>query len=366
MMRNLFYSLVLILALFYAAPAHADITIALVAPLTGNYAVFGEQLRHGTLQAVEDINAKGGVLGEKIILKEFDDACDPKQAVAVANQIASENISFVVGHFCSGAGIAAEKVFMENEILIISPAVSLPQFTDDADTFVFRLGLRTDLQGKAIGDYILKYFKDKKIAILNDKSSYGQFLATNVKSQLNAAGKEEILFDSFTSGEKDYGSLVTLLKQVGAQVLVVGGYHTETGLIARQLADQGVKLQIIGGGALMTDELWTIAGKYGEGILMTFGPDPRTQPQAKEALISLKRAGYEPEGFTIYAYSSVQALAQGIEKAKSETTRNVAAALRSHTYPTALGTITFDAKGDIQKPDIVMYQWHNGTYTQLP
>ena len=353
------------LASLLPCSARADVTIALIAPLSGSSAVFGEQLSHGAMQAVNDINAHGGVLGQKVIIKEFDDACDPKQAVTVANQIASENIKFVVGHFCSGAGLAAEKIFIENEILIVSPAVGHPKFTEDADTFVFRVGLRNDLQGQLIADYILKHFPNQNVAILNDKSAYGLMVASAVKQKLNESGKQEILFDSFSAGQKDYGTLVTSLKQQKTDVLVIGGYHAETGLITRQMHEQGLAATIMGGTALMTNELWAITGKLGEGTLMTFGPDPRTRVEAKSAVTSLRKSGYEPEGYTIYAYAAAQIIAQGIAAAHDLNPRDVAGTLRKGTYPTVIGDLRFDVKGDVQKPELVMYQWHDGNYAQV-
>ena len=364
MMRKSFLLSITLFAFLFAFSARADVTIALVAPLTGSTANMGEQMRYGAEQAVEDINAKGGVLGQKIILKEFDDACDPKQAVTAANRTVSENIKFVVGHYCSGAALAAEPIYLENETLIVSPVVSHPKFTEDADTFAFRIGFRTNWQAAAIAGYILKHFRDKNVAILNDKGSYGEMVAKSVKELLNRDGKQEILYDSFNAGEKDYSAIVTLLKQKQAEVLVIGGYHTEVGLIARQLREQNLPEVVMTGSALMTHELWAITGKAGEGILFTFGPDPRKRIEAKAAVASLRKGGYEPEGHTMYTYAAVQTIAQGIAAAGNVHTRAVAGALRQGTFPTVVGNLRFDAKGDIEHPEIVMYKWHNGTYVQ--
>jgi branched-chain amino acid transport system substrate-binding protein len=363
-MRKPLLVLSFFLTVFLPRIALADVEVALVAPLTGNYAVFGEQLRQGAMQAVADTNAKGGVLGQKIVLKEFDDACDPKQAVAVAGQIVNQNIKFVIGYFCSSTGLAAESTLIDNEILLISPAVSHPKFTEDANTFVFRVGLRNELQGHAIADYLLKHFAKQNIAILNDKGAYGQMLASVVKQSLNDAGKQEILFDSYDPGQKDYSTLTTLLKQKKADVVMIGGYHTEVGLIIRQLRQQNVPTVVIGGTPLMTRELWSITGAQGEGTLMAFGPDPRKRAEAKAAVASLRKTGFEPEGYTIYSYAAAQVLAEGIASANSLKTLDVAAALRKATYPTVIGDLRFDAKGDVQKPELVIYKWHNGDYSE--
>ena len=230
---------------------------------------------------------------------------------------------------------------------------------------MFRVGLRNDLQGQLIADYILKHFPNQNVAILNDKSAYGLMVASAVKQKLNESGKQEILFDSFSAGQKDYGTLVTSLKQQKTDVLVIGGYHAETGLITRQMHEQGLAATIMGGTALMTNELWAITGKLGEGTLMTFGPDPRTRVEAKSAVTSLRKSGYEPEGYTIYAYAAAQIIAQGIAAAHDLNPRDVAGTLRKGTYPTVIGDLRFDVKGDVQKPELVMYQWHDGNYAQV-
>lgn len=345
--------------------AQAGTTVGLIAPLTGQYAVFGEQIKRGAEQAAKDL---GGIR-----LRIADDACDPKQAVAVANQLAAEGVQFVVGHYCSGSAIPASKVFMENNILLISPGATNPKLTDEADGLVFRVCGRDDRQGEVIGKYLLAHHAKDKIALLNDKSAYGRGLANEVKRALNAGGATEAMFESYTAGERDYRALVTNLKQAGIKFVFIGGYHTEAGLIARQLAEQGAKAQIIGGDALVTDEFWSIAGEAGEGTLMSFGPDPRNIPAAQPAVTEFRKAGYEPEGYTLYTYAAFQVLAQALampyDKAASDmgmvTPHNVARAMHANQYETVLGTLGFDARGDVKGTSYVLYRWHDGKYAEL-
>ena len=174
-----------------SAAARADMTIAVVGPMTGQYAAFGAQYRAGAEMAVEDINAAGGVLGEKLSLEIGDDACDPKQAVAVANQLAGKRVKFVAGHFCSGSSIPASKVYAEEGILQISPASTNPQLTEQGLSNVFRVCGRDDQQGTVAGDYLAKNYKGKKIAIIHDKTAYGKGLADETKKQLNKRGVKE-------------------------------------------------------------------------------------------------------------------------------------------------------------------------------
>lgn len=352
--------------LWASGGAHAnELTIGLIAPLSGQYAVFGEQLKHGAVQAVQDINDAGGINGQKLQLKIADDACDPKQAVTAASQLSSEGIKFVVGHYCSGSAIPASKIFMDEGVLLISPAATNPKLTDESHDLVFRVCGRDDRQGKVIGQYILNHFNSAKIGIIHDNSAYGRGIADEVAKTLTENGQVKFLFNSYRAGERDYSALVSSLKESGINVLFIGGYHTEAGLIARQLNAQNTKMQIIGADALVTDEYWSIAGPAAEGTLMTFGPDPRQKPDAALALNKLRQSGFEPEGYTLYAYAAVQALASGISAAKSDDSLKVAAALRHGTSPTILGPIGFDAKGDVSGPTYVMYRWHNGKYAEV-
>lgn len=349
---------------FLPVAAHADISLGLIAPLTGQYAVFGEQIKKGAEQAVKDINAAGGVAGEKMKLEVADDACDPKQAVAAANQMVSKGVKYVIGHYCSGSAIPASKVFLEEKVAMISPAATNPKLTDEGGEGILRVCGRDDRQGGVIADVVAKEFKGSKIAILHDKSAYGRGLADEIKKNLNAAGVKETLFEAYTPGEKDYSALVANLKQNGVQVVVVGGYHTEAGLIIRQLRDAGSTAQLIGADALVTNEFWSIAGKAGEGVLMTFGPDPRNNPDAKEAMTHLRAGGYEPEGYTLYAYAAAQVFAEAMKAVNSADPAKAVPALYKQDFKTVLGPVGFDAKGDVKAPAYVIYQWKNGKYAE--
>ncbi len=346
----------------HAARAADDIPIASVGPITGQYASFGEQLKRGATQAVADINAKGGVLGKKLKLMIGDDACDPKQAVAVANEMASRRVALIDGHFCSGSSIPASDVYAEENILQISPASTNPQLTERGLPGVFRVCGRDDQQGKVAGDFIADHFKGKNIAIIQDKTAYGKGLADETKKALNARGIHEVLYEAYTAGEKDYSALVTKLKEARVDVVYLGGYHTEAGLIVRQMREQGMKTILAAGDALVTDEFWKIAGSAGEGTLMTFSPDPRKNPEAAPVVAEFRKQGYEPEGYTLYSYGAIQAWAQAVEKAGTTDTTKVAAALRQGQYDTVLGKIGFDKKGDVTAPGYVFYVWHNGKY----
>ena len=264
-----------------AGVAQAQIKIATAGPMTGQYASFGEQMKRGAEMAVADINAAGGVLGKKLSLIIGDDACDPKQAVAVANKMVSDGVVFMAGHFCSGSSIPASKVYEEEGILQISPASTNPKLTDEGADNVFRVCGRDDQQGIVGGNLLADVFGKKKIAILHDKTAYGKGLADETKKQLNGRGIKEAMYEAYTAGEKDYTAIISKMKASGIDAFYVGGYHTEAGLMIRQAHEQGYKPQLISGDALVTDEFWKITGGSGEGTLMTFSPDPRKNPGSR-------------------------------------------------------------------------------------
>src|SRR5918911_1175447 len=309
-------SLLATLAIGLIGGARADIVIAVAGPITGQYAGLGEQMKKGSEQAVADLNAKGGVLGQRIRLEVGDDACDPKQAVAGANQLIGKGVKFVAGHFCSGSSIPASKVYAEENVIQISPASTNPKLTDErAGPGIYRVCGRDDQQGQVAGAFLAKNFKDRNIAIVHDKSAYGKGLADETKKYLNEAGKKEKLYEAYTAGEKDYTALVSKLKAENIDVLYVGGYYTEAGLILRQMRDQGMKTLLVSGDALVTDEFWQITGPAGEGTLMTFSPDPRKNPGAAPIVEEFRKKGIEPDGYTLYSYAAVQTWAQAVEKA---------------------------------------------------
>jgi branched-chain amino acid transport system substrate-binding protein len=354
----------------FAAGAQAqDIVIASAGPMTGQYAAFGEQMRRGAEMAVADINAKGGVLGRKLKLEIGDDACDPKQAVAVANQLVGKKVAFVAGHFCSSSSIPASAIYADAGVLQITPASTNPALTDEAAKKgwqnVFRTCGRDDAQGTVAGKFLASKFKGKPVALIHDKSAYGKGLADETKKAMNAAGLTEAMYEAINQGDKDFSALVSKMKAAKVEAMYLGGYHTEAGLIVRQAREQGLNALLVSGDALVTDEFWKITGAAGEGTLMTFAPDPRNVPAAKAVVEKFKAQKYDPEGYTLYSYAAIQAFAQAAAKAKSLKTADLAKALRTTKVDTVIGPLSFDNKGDVKDAAYVFYVWKDGKYSEI-
>ena len=348
-----------------ASPAFAQIKIAAAGPMTGSNASFGAQLKEGAEQAVADINAKGGVLGQKLELQIGDDACDPKQAVSVANKFAADGVKFVDGHFCSSSSIPASKVYTEEGILEITPASTNPKFTEEGGWNTFRVCGRDDQQGAVAGGYIAKEFAGHKVAILHDNSAYGKGLADETKKAMNKAGMQDALYSPYVPGEKDYSALVSRLKQAGVDLIYIGGYYTEAGLILKQARQQGLNATVMSGDALVTDEFWAITGADGEGSLMTFSSDPRNRPTAAAVVKEFTDKKVDPEGYVLYAYAAVQVWAQAAQKAGTTDAKKVADVMHAGKWDTVLGPVSYDKKGDVTVSDYVMYIWHAGKYSEM-
>jgi branched-chain amino acid transport system substrate-binding protein len=341
--------------------AHADMLLGVTGPITGANATFGAQLTRGVHAAADDINAKGGILGQKIKVEEGDDASDPKQGVAVANKFVGDGVKYVVGPFNSGVTIPASDVYSDNGVLMVTPSATNPKVTDRGLWDVFRTCGRDDQQGKVWADLALGKLKNAKIAILHDKTPYGQGLAEAAKKDMNAGGKKEVLFEGINPGEKDYSAIVSKVKESGAEYLMWGGLHTEAGLLVRQMRDQGMKTVLISGDGITDEEFASIGGPGVEGTLMTFGPDPRNNPAAKAVVAEIRAKGFEPEGYTLYSYAAVQIMQQAAEKAKSLDPHKLADVMHSGmTFHTVIGDIAFDKKGDRTSVDYVWYVWKKG------
>ncbi len=354
------------LALPALAQNRTPIKIACAGPMTGSNAAAGDQMKTGALQAVADINARGGVLGRQLALSIEDDACDPRQAVSVANKLAGQRVALVAGHYCSGSSIPASAVYREEGVLQISPASTNPKYTDEGGWNTFRVCGRDDQQGMVAGTYIARTLRDKRVALLHDNSAYGKGLADETKKAMNAAGKQEILYTAYTAGESDYNALVSRLKQERIEVIYLGGYYREAGLIIRQAKEQGLNATLIGGDALVTNEFWGISGAAGEGSLMTFSSDPRKRATAAAVVRAFRARNVDPEGYVLYTYGAVQIWAAAAEKIRSVDARKVADALkRQGPWNSVLGSTAFTPKGDVTVPDYVFYVWRNGTYAEM-
>lgn len=369
MFRQGFLALAVTTALGISSVVEADVVIGVAGPHTGANASFGEQHWRGATQAAEDINAAGGINGEKIKLVKADDACEPKQAVSVANRLVDQDKALgVVGHFCSSSTIPASEVYDEAGTITITPGSTNPLVTERGLSGMFRMCGRDDQQGVVAGNHIVDVLKAKKVAIIHDKDTYGQGLADATKAQLNKRGVKEVLYEGLTRGEKDFNALVTKVRASGAEVVYFGGLHPEAGPLVRQMREQGLTAIFMSDDGVVTDELVTTAGgpQYVKDVLMTFGADPRAIPEGQAVVEKLRAAGFEPEGYTLYAYASVQTLAAAFNGVGRNDAAKASEWLKSNPVQTVMGKKEWDRKGDLKVSDYVVYKWDaQGKYHQV-
>jgi branched-chain amino acid transport system substrate-binding protein len=363
---NVLAPIVALLALSILTPARADIFIGLAAPLSGAFQPLGLQVKNGAEAAIADINAAGGVLGEKLALVQRDDACDPKQAVVTAGDLVANHVALVVGHLCSGATIAAASVYASARVVEISPAATAAAYTDDrAGPGAFRVSARDNRQGTVAGAYLAKAFAGKNVAFLDDKTTYGRALAAAALAAFDAAGQKETLAQSYDAGPKNYAALSSLLQAADIAAVFIAGSAADVAGIARALKDRGQKTAILGDDALASEDFYRIAGDASDGVMMTALPDLRLDPANAALVASFRQRQIEPAGYTLYAYAAVQVWAQAAAAANSIDYDKVSAAIAAGRFTTALGALSFDAKGDATLPGYGIYVWRSGNYAPV-
>jgi branched-chain amino acid transport system substrate-binding protein len=349
--------------LLAALPARADVVIGVAGPMSGELAPLGQQMRDGAAAAVADINAAGGVNGQKLVLQAGDDGCNARTADAVANDLAAKGAVMVVGHLCLKASIAGAAVYAADGIVEISPGTTFPGFTDNrAGPGIFRLAGRDDAEGTFAGNMIAARFSGRNVAVVDDATAYGKALGDAAAAALDAAGRRIALRDAYTPGAKDYATLVSRIAAAGVEVLFLGGSNPEAAIIARALKARGLAVTIVSGDALLTPDYLSLAGDAVNGTLVAYPADPRRLPSAAAAVATFRAKGIDPAGYTLPSYAAVQAWAAAATAAASTGFDKVSAALQGGPFATVIGNVAFDSRGDRTAPAYEWYVWQGGDY----
>ncbi|WP_375465604.1 branched-chain amino acid ABC transporter substrate-binding protein [uncultured Methylobacterium sp.] len=356
------------LALCLAAPggAAADVVVGVAVPRSGAYVAVGEQVLRGIEAAARDANARGGLDGQAIRLDVQDDACDSNTATAVANHFVRADVGLVVGHVCSNASIAASEVYAQNGVAMITAASVSAKLTDRGLPTIFRICGRDDDQARLSAIVLAERFRDRKIALLQDLTPASRTLAAATKDNLNRIGINEALLAAFSPSDADDAALADRLKAAGIEVAYYGGDAAEMGRLVRISTERGFRPQWFGTSTIATPDFAKVAGGASNGVLMTFYLDPSRQPAAAEAVKAFRAEGTEPTGSTIYGYAALQALVAAADFAHTQEPRRIAATLHAERFDLALGTIGFDAKGDVTAQGYVLYVWRDGAFTPAP
>lgn len=351
------------LAMSHVALAE-DIKVAIVGAVTGPVAQYGDMQFTGAAQAIKDINAKGGVNGNKLVGVEYDDACDPKQAVAVANKVINDGIKYVIGHLCSSSTQPASDIYSDEGVLMITPAATAPELTARGYELIMRTtGLDSD-QGPTAAKYILSAVKPQRIAVVHDKQQYGEGLARSVQDNLKKAGANVVLFEGVTAGDKDFSTLVARLKKENVDFVYFGGYYPEMGQMLRQARAAGLKAGFMGPEGVGNASLSNIAGEASEGMLVTLPKRYDQLPENKAIVDAIKASTAanrkDPTGpFVWTTYAALQSLVAGMERSKSDEPEEIAKNLKSGApVPTVMGDLSWDEKGDLKGFEFGVFEWH--------
>ncbi len=354
------------LAVTHTAAAQ-EIKVAVVGAMSGPVAQWGDMEFNGARQAIKDINAKGGVKGDTLVAVEYDDACDPKQAVAVANKIVNDGIKYVIGHLCSSSTQPASDIYEDEGILMITPGATNPELTQRGYQMIMRTAGLDSAQGPTAAKYILETVKPQRIAILHDKQQYGEGLARSVQDGLKKGGANVVFFDGITAREKDFSALLARLQKENIDFVYYGGYYPEMGQMLRQARAIGLKTQFMGPEGVGNASLSNIAGDAGEGMLVTM-PKRYDQEASNKAIVdALKADKKDASGPYVWiTYAAVQSLATGMERSGSTEPADIIKDLKEHGADTVIGPLNWDEKGDLKGFDFGVFQWHaDGSSTSV-
>ncbi|WP_181702249.1 branched-chain amino acid ABC transporter substrate-binding protein [Chthonobacter albigriseus] len=347
------------------SPASADVVIGVAGPMSGIFAPVGSEILAGVTQAVDVLNAAGGVGGQSVVVEVVDDKCEAKTGEAVANQLVGKGAVLVVGHACAAAAIPAGKVYSQAGIVFISPATTNPRFTDERiGPGVFRLAARADEQPKAIAAHLLKAFAGGRVGFASDGSVYGRQITDGAREAFEAGGGTTILNETFTPGEKSQVNLTGKVQDAALDVLVVGAGAADGAVVATEMANRGLSTRLIGGDALGLEEFRDIAGPAATGVIFALPTDYRREPAAADAVAAFRAAGSEAAGFTLPAYAAVEVWAAAAAGGGGFET--VAAAIAEGAFPTVIGPVSFDDKGDLEGLNFTLQAWQDGGFEPVP
>ena len=349
--------------LLSASVARADVVIGVAGPLTGPYQSFGQAMVNGVKAAVDKINSEGGINREQLIVVTADDQCDVVKARDAADKLLAAQVDVVIGHFCSNPALEAAKIYDKAGVTMIAPTATLATLTETGLSNVIRLSTRSDAQGAFAANRILAKRPNAKLLLVDDATSEMKAIISNFTS---AYGKAPTLSAVIAPDQKDFTELMTKAKAAGIDTLYVATSAADAGRFSAQIAKAGLDLKRYGPDSLLGEAYWTMAGVAGENTLVSFPSDPETSNEAKSLSRDLKVLGQVTDGPFLPAYASVQLFAVAAISQGSHAGPKIAAELKSgKAFPTILGPLKFDLKGDGQDLRFNWYSWNNGVYQTI-
>ena len=347
------------------------VKLAHVGPITGPIAHIGKDTENGTRMAVEELNAKGITIGGKkikFVLLTEDDAGDPKQGTAVAQKLVDAKVQGVVGHLQSGTTIPASKIYYDAGIPQISPGSTNPKYTQQGFNTAFRVVANDGQLGGALGRYAVATLHAKNIAVIDDRTAYGQGLAQEFSKGAKAAGANIVATQYTNDKATDFSAILTAIKAKKPDVIFFGGLDAGAGPMLRQMKQLGIPAKLMGGDAICTTELPKLAGDALSDDQVVCAEAGGIQDAGKPALDAYKAAfkkryGHDVIIYAPYAYDALMTLVDAMQKANSTDPKKYLPALAKISHKGVTGTISFDAKGDMKNATLTLYTYKAGQRT---
>ena len=358
------------LSFAFGASAWADTVVKIghVAPLTGGTAHQGKDNENGARLAIEEINAKGLVIGGRKITLQLDaqdDAGDPRQATQVAQKLVDDKVVAVVGHETSGTSIPASKIYSDAGIVQISPSATNPKYTQQGFKTTYRVVATDAQQGPALANYAAKSMGVKKVAIVDDSTAYGQGLAQEFEAAAKAAGIEVVSHDATNDKAVDFRAILTKVKGENPDAIMIGAMDSTGGPFAKQARQLGLRAKILSGDGVCTADIAGLAGPAADNIICSqagIGLDQMPDGAAFAARYK-QRYGQDVVLYSPYTYDAVHIVVDAMKRANSVEPAKILAAMPATDYKGVIGETQFDAKGDLKHGVISIYGYQNGKRT---
>lgn len=374
MYKLLFYILVIPVVMFISGCATHQpeeqmiLKIGLAGPLTGDIAAMGQGMKNAAMLAINEANESARLKGITLVLVPVDDQANPTQATNVANQLVSDpKVVGVVGHLNSGCTLPASKIYARHSIAMITPASTNPAITRQGLKNVFRICTTDDVQGSFAANLVYRKLNIKKVAIIHDKTQYGQGLAEEFQKQFRRNGGKILCFEGINVGDKDFNALLTKIKGLNPELIYFGGMYSEAGLIVKQAKDMGIEVPLMGGDGIFTSEYIKIGKSATEGSIATMiGAPPEELPRAAEFIEKYKKAypDVDIQPYDAYTYDATKILIEAIRHVQSDK-RAIIDYIANIRYEGVIGCTTFDEKGDTTNKVITPYIVKNGEFVVM-
>ncbi|OWY40452.1 branched chain amino acid ABC transporter substrate-binding protein [Xenophilus sp. AP218F] len=350
-----------------AAADSAVVKIGQVSPMSGPISHLGKDNEYGAKLAIEDLNAQGVEIGGKKVKFELvseDDQGDPKIGTQVAQRLVDAGVAGVIGHLNSGTTIPASKIYSDAGIPQISPSATNPDYTKQGFKTAFRVIANDVQQGRALGEFAAGTLKAKKIAIIDDRTAYGQGLADQFEGAVKAKGAEVVKREFTNNTATDFNAILTSIKSSKPDLIFYGGMDAQAGPLAKQMQRLGIKAKLMGGDGWQTPEFIKLAGEASDGQFASSCGVSREKMPGFQAFNDKfkKQFNTEVQIYAPFEYDAVMVLVDAMKRAKSTDPKAYLPEVGKTDYTGVTGKIAFDEKGDIKNGAVTVYQVKNGKW----